>query len=102
MSDRGMKKWAPYASLIEQKGTMNRMKSNRTKQNKPLLSSEAADAINRALFENMGKVVQILYFDNGERKKIQTTLLALKIEDKQIKTSDGYFLISSLLSVESN
>jgi len=29
MSDRGMKKWAAYASLIEQKGTIVRMKQSK-------------------------------------------------------------------------
>lgn len=99
MSDRGMKKWAPYASLIEQKGTMNRMKINRTKTTKPLLSNEAVEAINRALFENVGKAIQITYFEEGLRKTIKTTLLAINIEQKCIQITEGSLPFSSLLSI---
>ena len=102
MSDRGMKKWAPYASLIEQKGTMNRMKTNRLKMQKPLLSSEAAEAINRGLLENIGKTIHLTYFEDGERKSIQTTLLAIKKDENRIKTTDGFFLLKSLLAVDPN
>jgi hypothetical protein len=100
MSDRGMKKWAPYASLIEQKGTMQRMKQQRGKAAKPLLSNEAAEELNRNLLESIGKDVIIDYFEKGERKTIKTVVIRLNLDEKMVKTQDGNLPFSSLLKVE--
>ena len=100
MKDRGMKKWAPYASLIEQKGTMQRMKQQRVRSTKPHLSQETAEALNRHLLESVGKNVVIDYFEDGERKKIHTQVIRLNLDEKVVKTNDGNFPISSLLWIE--
>jgi hypothetical protein len=65
MSDRGMKKWAPYASLIEQKGTINMMKKERSKIKKPLLSQEQASLINDILLKSNGKSLIIRFYEQG-------------------------------------
>ena len=49
MSDRGMKKWAPYKSLPEQDPHLINTKKNKTKIDKPLISSEEAEVINEIL-----------------------------------------------------
>ena len=100
MKDRGMKKWAPYASLIEQKGTMQRMKQQRVRSTKPHLSQEAAEAVNRNLLESVGKNVVIEYFEDGERKKINTHVIRLNLDEKTVKTKHGNFPFSTLLMVE--
>ena len=46
MSDRGMKKWAPYKSLIEQEVFINKMRVNKSKIEKPILCDEEMDKIN--------------------------------------------------------
>ncbi len=65
MSDRGMKKWAPYASLIEQKGTLGAMMHNRQKVARPHLSSDQAVFIERRLVDYGGETLTITYFDDG-------------------------------------
>ena len=53
MSDRGMKKFAPYASLIEQNDYLERMRYEKNKIEKPKLSSEKAEEI--GLHRGMGQ-----------------------------------------------
>jgi hypothetical protein len=62
MSERGMKKWAPYASLIEQKNTIQAMRQQRNKQTKPRLSQEAAEALNFAIQHCVGKTIKVRFF----------------------------------------
>lgn len=62
MSERGMKKWAPFASLIEQKSTIEKMRQQRNKQSKPRLSQEAAEALNAALQQSLGKKIKVRFF----------------------------------------
>ena len=62
MSDRGMKKWAPYASLIEQKSTIAKMKNHRVQVKKPQLSQDMAHEINDCLLRAKDQHVVIDYF----------------------------------------
>ena len=55
MSDRGMKKWAPYKSLIEQDVYLNKMKKEKEKISKPIISSEEAENINEILTNYHGE-----------------------------------------------
>ena len=49
MSDRGMKKWAPFSSLIEQSTCLEEMRYQKNKIEKPLISIEKAREINEIL-----------------------------------------------------
>lgn len=62
MSERGMKKWAPFSSLIEQKNTIQTMRQQRDKQVKPHLSQEAAEALNETLQQSLGKKIKVRFF----------------------------------------
>jgi len=66
MSDRGMKKWAPYKSLEEQNPSLINMKKNKTKIEKPLISNEEAEEINEILVQYHNERLIINYFRNGE------------------------------------
>jgi hypothetical protein len=70
MSDRGMKKWAPYASLIEQKGTISTMKNKRGQFKKPLLSQDMANDINAVLLIAKNKDVIVDYFFEGNKYQV--------------------------------
>ena len=74
MSDRGMKKWAPYKSLIEHDPAINDMKKNREKISKPTISNEMAEEINEILQSYSGETLIITIYKNGELIKIETTL----------------------------
>ena len=80
MSDRGMKKWAPYKSLIEQEVFINKMRVNKNKIEKPILCEEEIEKINYYLTEKRYKTLIFSIFEDGYIYKIQT----------KIKTIDQY------------
>ena len=66
MSDRGMKKWAPYSSLIEQATCLEEMKYQRNKIEKPILTQDQKDKIEYALQSyQKGQIVKIKFFNDG-------------------------------------
>jgi hypothetical protein len=85
MKDRGMKKWAAFASLIEQKGTIQDMKGDKRKVQKPLLSQEQAEEINRLLVQlKKGQSVRITYFNEGYIQIIQGVIQRLDFDSKKL------------------
>lgn len=74
MSDRGIKKWAPYKSLIEQDPAILEMQRKREKVAKPIISSEVAEDINEILTTYHGEMLLIKIYKNGEIHEIETTL----------------------------
>ena len=80
MSDRGMKKWAPYKSLIEQEVFINKMRVNKNKIEKPILCEEEIEKINYYLTEKRCRTLIFSIFEDGYIYKIQT----------KIKTIDQY------------
>ena len=61
MSDRGMKKWAPFSSLIEQSTCLEEMRYQKNKIEKPLISIEKAREINEILTNYHGQELLITY-----------------------------------------
>lgn len=80
MSDRGMKKWAPYKSLIEQEIFINKMRVNKSKIEKPILCDEEMDKINYYLTEKRNKTLIFSIYEDGYIYEIET----------KIKTIDQY------------
>lgn len=74
MSDRGIKKWAPYKSLIEQDPAIIEMQRKRNKVEKPLISSEVAEEINEILTNYHGETLIIKIYKNGEISEVETVI----------------------------
>ena len=74
MSDRGMKKWAPYKSLNEQWSTLDRLHQDEEKVEKPKISNEVAEEINEILVNYHGQELEIYYYKNGYIKKEKSTI----------------------------
>ena len=84
MSERGMKKWAPYKSLIEQEKYLNKTKQDNNKQIRPQISSDEAELINEILVNYHGEEVEILYWRNEKTYSISTILVKIDPENKKI------------------
>ena len=74
MSDRGMKKWAPYKSLNEQWSTLDRLHQDEEKMEKPQISNEVAEEINEMLVNYHGQELEFYYYKNGYIKKEKSTI----------------------------
>ena len=66
MSDRGMKKWAPYKSRSEQEEYCQKTRYSKVKIEKPTISNEAAEEINNILVNYEGQPLLVKYFRNGK------------------------------------
>lgn len=84
MSERGMKKWAPYKSLIEQDKYLNKIHTENTKVEKPIISSETADEINNILVNYNGEELIISYWRNDKLNETTSTLKKIDPVNKKI------------------
>jgi hypothetical protein len=99
MSDRGMKKWAPYASLIEQKGTISKMKNHREKVKKPQLSQEMANEINESLLRAKDQNVVIDYFFEGNKHRLAGLVTKMNYEQKWLMIEEFKLAFALILSI---
>lgn len=74
MSDRGMKKWAPYKTLQEQWTTLDNLHESEEKIEKPKISSEVAEEINDILVNYHGQELEVFYYKNGRILKEKSTM----------------------------
>ena len=84
MSERGMKKWAPYKSLIEQEKYLKKASDNNEKQERPQISSDEAENINEILVNYHGEELEITYWRNEKINTISSILVKIDPENKKI------------------
>jgi len=84
MSERGMKKWAPYKSLIEQEKYLKKASQNNEKQVRPQISSDEAENINEILVNYHGEELEISYWRNDKINTISSILVKVDAENKKI------------------
>lgn len=84
--DRGLIKWLPFDALTGFKEAIVKLKNNRKKISKPVLSQDQYDEFNRILLEKMRLDIEcsIYFFDKGEIKAVS---------GKITKADDTYKLI---------
>lgn len=98
---RKMVKWAPFVSLKEQTIYLNKLKKERLKVERPLLSEDEKNAINDVLVHYHGQVVMITYYDKGFIKDIHTTISHIDGYQKKIITPDLHIAFDDLIALDS-
>ena len=83
MSDRGMKKWAPYRSLPEHTVVINNQK-NDNQQTKPLISNEEAETINEILVNYHGQTLHVEYYRNNHIFKEDIVIKKIDTFEKKL------------------
>ena len=84
MSERGMKKWAPYKSLIEQEKYLKKAHQDNNVVKKPTLSSDEAEYINEILVNYHGEELEITFWRNDKLNTMSTILVKIDAENKKI------------------
>ncbi len=84
MSDRGMKKWAPYKTLEEQWTTLDSLAESTDKVEKPKISNEEAEEINDKLVNYHGQELVFYYYKNGRVLKEKSTIKKIDAFDRKI------------------
>lgn len=101
MSDRGMKKWAPFSSLIEQSTCLEQMRYEKNKISKPLISNERAEKINNVLVHYQGQEVEIKYFYDGYIYLVVTTIKRIDKENRKLILENGSLYFRDIIDLNS-
>ena len=88
MSERGMKKWAPYKSLNEQENYLNKLHKDNEKVEKPRISSDAAEEINEILVNYQGEELVITFYRNNKIQSITSIIKKIDADNKKIVLPD--------------
>ena len=99
MSDRGMKKWAPFSSLIEQSTMLEEMFYEKHKQAKPSISIERADKINNILLNCFKEKLRIKYFYDGYIYELSTDVKRVDTVNKKLILEDGNIPFSEIIDI---
>ena len=101
MSDRGMKKWAPYKSLNEQWSTLDNLYKNEDKVEKPQISNEVAEEINDILVNYHGQELEFYYYKNGYILKEKSTIKKIDAFNKKlILNNQKIILLKDLVGIK--
>ena len=84
MSERGMKKWAPYKSLNEQEDYLKKLHNKQEKVERPSISSDEADNINEILVNYHGEELLIEYWRNDKINTVSYILSKIDPVNKKI------------------
>lgn len=102
MSDRGMKKWAPFSSLIEQATCLEQMKYERNKIAKPILTIDQMEKIEYALQNyQKGQIIKIKFYNDGYLYEIETSIKKIDIENRCLILEQGKLRFDNLIDIES-
>ena len=101
MSDRGMKKWAPYSSLIEQATCLEEMKYQRNKIAKPVLTEDRIEKINYILQSyQKGQIIKIKFYNDGYLYEIETTIKRIDLENRVLVLENGKLKLENLIDID--
>lgn len=101
MSDRGMKKWAPYSSLIEQATCLEEMRYRRNKIDKPILEDDQIERINFVLTTYLGQLVKIKFFYDGYIYFIERRIKKIDVDNQRLIFEEGKLKFEQLLDINS-
>ena len=101
MSNRGMKKWAPFSSLIEQATCLEQMKYQRNKIERPILTEDRKEKINYVLQSyERGQIVKIEFFNDGYLYFINTTIKRIDLENRKLILEHGKLDFINLIDID--
>ena len=103
MSDRGIKKWAPYKTLSEQDFNMSRQKEKEEKIEKPTISADFAEEINEILVNYHGEELTISYYKNGKIMEVVDRIKKIDtFEKKLVLYSRKIIMLREVVSIIRN
>ena len=98
---RGMKKFMPFASLIEQSDFIKAEFYKKGKRPKPIISPDDAERINEVLTSYVeGEEILITYFYDGYIKKLNTVIKRIDLVYKKLITPKLVIPLDDILNIE--
>lgn len=84
MADRGIKKWAPYKSLIEQEDSLRQLQTRSEKIERPILSSDEEEEINDILVNYHSQPVEIKFYRNERIYKVTSIIQKIDVNNRRL------------------
>lgn len=85
MSDRGIKKWAPFKALTGQFDMIDEIIKNKNKVKKPILSQDKQEELDYFISNlQVNDEIKVTYYDNGEIKEEVLTIKRIDYTSKII------------------
>ena len=94
MSDRGIKKWAPYKTLETQDFELKSHKEKEEKIEKPKISADFAEEINNILVNYNNELLDIKYYKNGKIIELRDRIRKIDSFEKKI-----YLISKKVISI---
>ena len=100
-SDRGMMKWMPYKSLVEQSTVLAKMLYEKRKTPRPQISSDRAEEINEILTTYNGETLLFTIYENGKIVSFTDTISTIDVLNKKlILSSRKNILFKNILDIQ--
>ena len=99
-SDRGMVKYQPYKSLVEQSAILARMRYEKNKQSKPWISSDRAEEINEILVHYAREEARLEYWEDGYRYALFGSMDRIDVTRRVIAMKGKSIAFSQLVNLE--
>ncbi|NLB49816.1 MAG: YolD-like family protein [Erysipelotrichia bacterium] len=101
MSERGMKKWAPFKSLTEQEDYLEKIHQKNKRVSKPRISSDQAEIINEILINYHGQRLTITYWRTEKINTVSTILQKIDgLNKKIILENKKTILFSEIINIQ--
>ena len=101
MNDRGMKKWLPFSSLVEQGKYLEKMIYEKYKIERPQVFNEQARKIDQTLREYDFKTpLRMDIFYDGYIYKVKEIIRKIDTKKKVIYFDDFYIPIKNIIDIE--
>ena len=98
--ERGMVKYAPYQSLTAQAEVLARMREEKRYIEKPLISYDKAEEINRALTEYDGGDITLVYWKAGRIERVKGPIRKIDPVFHAIYIDEFRLSLASIIDVE--
>ncbi len=98
--ERGMVKYAPYQSLTAQAEALAKMRMEKRRVDKPLISYDKAEEINRALVEYEGGDITLVYWKAGSIERVRGRIRKIDPVFHTIYIGEIALSLPSIIDVE--
>lgn len=88
MSERGMKKWAPYKSLVEHMPSVYEMFDKQNEIERPFISGDIKEEINDILVHYKQEKLLIKYYENKRINYVESIITKIDPLNKFIRLED--------------
>ena len=98
--DRGMRKGAPYQSLVEQGKYLAAMMERKSRVPRPLISSDRAEEINRILLDYHHEILKAKYWENGHIYEEKTLIRRIDAQEQKLYLESHPIDFRNLINLE--